>query len=359
MTSTRARRLSVAEMQAAIEAAWRGEFADTRAVQSDPPRGHAPQAGQPSASAARRRALGGGRGQVGGGHRAAGACPLPGPTVLVLAAHAGAGASTVALLLGDTLAATGTATRLIECADPSRSGIAAATDTELGEDPSGWRRGRRGQLDIDRPSQPLTALDDLPAPRPVDPPVRDDNRWWHPRCGGWWSRPSRPCSRPSGRTAPPPRRGGCSQSPGWSSRSSTRDLPPALACSRPACRSRTHRARHNGAAAARTAPADPSAPGRGAGDRPVFPHRADRAASHRRLASYGDRYPTMAWSAHATAKKTGIAAATPPATATGMLAATAIVRITAHRSGRGRGGSSRRGCGSSVRTLGIGKSPSC
>jgi hypothetical protein len=172
MTSTRARRLSVAEMQAAIEAAWRGEFADTRAVQSDPPRGHAPRAGQPSASAARRRALGT-RGQVGGGHRAAGACPLPGPTVLVLAAHAGAGASTVALLLGDTLAATGTATRLIECADPSRSGIAAATDTELGEDPSGWRRGRRGRLDIDRPSQPFTALDELPAPRPVVPPSTD------------------------------------------------------------------------------------------------------------------------------------------------------------------------------------------
>ncbi len=172
MTSMRARPLSVAEMQAAIEAAWRGEYADAHGGQGDSRRGQAPRAGQSSAPAARRATLGT-EGPAGGGRPVAGTCPLPGPTVLVLAAHAGAGASTVALLLADTLVASGTATRLIECADPSRSGIAAATDTELGEDPSGWRRGRRGQLEIDRPGQPLAALDDLPAPRPVDPPSTD------------------------------------------------------------------------------------------------------------------------------------------------------------------------------------------
>ena len=170
MTTMRARKLSVAEMQAAIEAAWRGEFADAHGGQGDSRRGQVPQAGPPSAPAARRATLGT-EGPAGGGRPGADARPLPGPTVLVLAAHAGAGASTVALLLADTLAQTGTATRLIECADPSRSGIAAATDTELGEDPSGWRRGRRGHLEIDRPCQPLAALDDLPAPRPVAPPA--------------------------------------------------------------------------------------------------------------------------------------------------------------------------------------------
>ena len=170
MTTMRVRKLSVAEMQAAIEAAWRGEFSDVPGGQGDSRRGQVPPAGQSSAPAARREALGTG-GPAGGGRPGAGVRPLPGPTVLVLAAHAGAGASTVALLLADTLAATGTATRLIECADPCRSGIAAATDTELGEDPSGWRRGRRGRLEIDRPCQPLTALDDLPAPRPVAPPA--------------------------------------------------------------------------------------------------------------------------------------------------------------------------------------------
>jgi hypothetical protein len=87
--------------------------------------------------------------------------------VLVLAGHPGAGASTVALLLGQAATATGAAARLIDCADPSRSGIAAASDAELGDDPSGWRRGRRGGLDIDRPVEPVADLEDLPAPRPI------------------------------------------------------------------------------------------------------------------------------------------------------------------------------------------------
>jgi hypothetical protein len=88
--------------------------------------------------------------------------------VLVLAGHPGAGASTVAVLLGQAATASGAAARLIDCADPSRSGIAAASDAELGDDPSGWRRGRRGGLDIDRPVEPVAELEDLPVPRPVD-----------------------------------------------------------------------------------------------------------------------------------------------------------------------------------------------
>ena len=70
--------------------------------------------------------------------------------VLVLAAHHGAGASTVALALAEAAAA-GRTTHLIEGADPTDSGLLAATTAELGTDPSGhWRRGTRGPLTLDR-----------------------------------------------------------------------------------------------------------------------------------------------------------------------------------------------------------------
>jgi len=65
--------------------------------------------------------------------------------IAVAAAHAGAGASCVALLLADALTGTGRSTRLIEVAAPARAGLSAAADTELGLDDSGcWRLGRRG-----------------------------------------------------------------------------------------------------------------------------------------------------------------------------------------------------------------------
>jgi hypothetical protein len=69
----------------------------------------------------------------------------------VVAAHAGAGASTVALAIADAAAAAGRATHLIETAHPTRSGLVAAANAELGLDASGaWRRGSRGQVTIDR-----------------------------------------------------------------------------------------------------------------------------------------------------------------------------------------------------------------
>lgn len=71
--------------------------------------------------------------------------------VSVIAAHAGAGASTVALAIADAAAAAGRATHLVETAHPTRSGLVAAANAELGLDPSGaWRRGSRGQVTIDR-----------------------------------------------------------------------------------------------------------------------------------------------------------------------------------------------------------------
>lgn len=76
---------------------------------------------------------------------------LDGAWVSVVAAHAGAGASTVALAIADAAAAAGRATHLVETAHPTRSGLVAAANAELGIDASGaWRRGSRGQVTIDR-----------------------------------------------------------------------------------------------------------------------------------------------------------------------------------------------------------------
>jgi hypothetical protein len=69
--------------------------------------------------------------------------------VQVVAGHAGAGASTVALAVAEGLAE-GRRVALVDCAEPVRSGLAAASAIELGTDDDGWRRGRRGPLDIFR-----------------------------------------------------------------------------------------------------------------------------------------------------------------------------------------------------------------
>jgi hypothetical protein len=65
--------------------------------------------------------------------------------IAVVAAHPGAGASTVALALADAMAATGEPVRLVDGNPSARSGFAAVTTAELGIDQSGWRRGRRGE----------------------------------------------------------------------------------------------------------------------------------------------------------------------------------------------------------------------
>jgi len=179
MTTTHLRPLSVAEMQAALDAAWRGEFADLGRGQTPGDRGKVPEYGTPGFEAAggsstvgrdaaggrsaRTSAAAGGRRTTTSSHTGA----LAGLAVLVLAGHAGAGASTVALLLGEAAVTAGTATRLVECADPTRSGVAAATDIELGEDPSGWRLGRRGDLVVERPARRVANVEDVAPPAPV------------------------------------------------------------------------------------------------------------------------------------------------------------------------------------------------
>ena len=74
---------------------------------------------------------------------------IGGPVVLVVAGHAGAGASTVALAVAEGLAES-RRVQLIDYAGPVRSGLTAASTIELGTDGAEWRRGRRGRLDVAR-----------------------------------------------------------------------------------------------------------------------------------------------------------------------------------------------------------------
>lgn len=71
--------------------------------------------------------------------------------ITVVAAHAGAGASTVALAISDAAATTDRRVHLVETAHPYRSGLIAAASAELGTDAAGaWRRGSRDRVTIDR-----------------------------------------------------------------------------------------------------------------------------------------------------------------------------------------------------------------
>ena len=71
--------------------------------------------------------------------------------ITVVASHAGAGASTVALAISDAAAATYRRVHLVETAHPHRSGLIAAASAELGTDAAGaWRRGSRDRVTIDR-----------------------------------------------------------------------------------------------------------------------------------------------------------------------------------------------------------------
>ena len=77
----------------------------------------------------------------------------------VLAAHSGAGASTVALGLADVCQQRSTrAVHLVEWAEPQRSGLVAATIDELGVDASGlWRHGQRDGVAVHRRTRPAIA----------------------------------------------------------------------------------------------------------------------------------------------------------------------------------------------------------
>lgn len=86
----------------------------------------------------------------------------PGEVVLVVGAHRGAGATTLALAI--CTAATGPA-HLVECAPTVGSGLVAAATAELGQ-VGPWLRGTRGLVVLDRLRQPAPHRD-TPLPRPV------------------------------------------------------------------------------------------------------------------------------------------------------------------------------------------------
>jgi hypothetical protein len=127
--------VTVTELQAALHAAWAGEFRNQRrtATRTRPP------------------------------HREAGRT-LSGLVVMVVGCHGGSGASTLALAVAEAARGSGRSVRLLDCASPERSGWTTAVDAELGVDGSGWRQGRRSGLPIDRVCDALASATDVPAP---------------------------------------------------------------------------------------------------------------------------------------------------------------------------------------------------
>lgn len=82
-------------------------------------------------------------------------------TIAVLGAAGSAGASTIALAAG--LAAV-SPVRIIECCSVTTSGLAAASTAELGLHPDQWRQGKRDHVVLERASEILAAVDQVPVP---------------------------------------------------------------------------------------------------------------------------------------------------------------------------------------------------
>ncbi len=88
-------------------------------------------------------------------------------TAMVLGAHPGAGSSVVALALAEAAArrdaADGSApVRLVDAAPQATSGLICAAERELGVDPSGWRIGFRGEVEIHRITAAVESSEHLP-----------------------------------------------------------------------------------------------------------------------------------------------------------------------------------------------------
>jgi hypothetical protein len=85
----------------------------------------------------------------------------------VVACAAASGASTMALAVAS---AAGGSARILECRGTT-SGLAAASTAELGLHPSGWRRGIRGDVLLERAGGLLTRVDEVPLPSAPDRPL--------------------------------------------------------------------------------------------------------------------------------------------------------------------------------------------
>jgi hypothetical protein len=82
-------------------------------------------------------------------------------TIAVLGCAGSVGASTVSLAAG--LAATGPV-RVVECCSVTTSGLAAASTAELGLHPTDWRQGRRDHVLLERASEVLASVAEVPLP---------------------------------------------------------------------------------------------------------------------------------------------------------------------------------------------------
>lgn len=88
-------------------------------------------------------------------------------SAVVVAGMAGSvGATTVSLALSSVAALTGPA-RIIECAQPNRSGLTAAASAELGTGRGGWTRGQREGVTLIRRSS-TSSFDAAPPPPEED-----------------------------------------------------------------------------------------------------------------------------------------------------------------------------------------------
>ncbi|MEP7369849.1 MAG: hypothetical protein ABI662_09355 [Dermatophilaceae bacterium] len=82
-----------------------------------------------------------------------------GPVLPVVGAAGASGASTLALAL-----ATAAGGRVVECANLTAFGLAAAPTAELGWHRGGWLQGTRGTVLLERPALVLTSPADVPFP---------------------------------------------------------------------------------------------------------------------------------------------------------------------------------------------------
>jgi hypothetical protein len=92
--------------------------------------------------------------------------PGPGERVLPVIGCAGScGASTISLALAD---AAPLAARVVECSSVTASGLAAASTAELGLHESGWTRGTRDGVLLERASNVLVSVEEVPTPSVPD-----------------------------------------------------------------------------------------------------------------------------------------------------------------------------------------------
>ena len=95
-------------------------------------------------------------------HRRDGWSPATGEhTIAVLGCAGSVGSSTVALAAGLAAAAP---VRVVECCSVTASGLAAASTAELGLHPADWRQGKRDHVLLERASEVLAGVDEVPLP---------------------------------------------------------------------------------------------------------------------------------------------------------------------------------------------------